>query len=160
VLVHLAARDAVVARLVEALKTGGWLVVEDFDSALPHCLDPLNDDEHTFAKVGKALVAAVHQRGGDTTYPRTLPHRFRAAGLIEIGASGHLFFYQGGSPQSMLHQANIDQVGQRMVDAGLVTAEETATYRRLLDDPSFVGNHPLLITAWGRKPGREPVPNG
>ena len=84
---------------------------------------------------------------------RRCPAGFRAAGLVEIGASGHLLFYQGGSPQSVLQQANIDQVGQFMVDACLVTAGETATFRRLLDDPAFVGNHPLLITAWGRKPG-------
>jgi trans-aconitate methyltransferase len=54
VLSWLPARDAVVPRLVAALRPGGWLVVEDFDSVLHHCLDPLNDDERVFDKVTDA----------------------------------------------------------------------------------------------------------
>ena len=34
----------------------------------------------------------------------------------------------------------------------LITTAERDTFRRLLDDPAFVGNYPLLITAWGNKP--------
>ena len=36
--------------------------------------------------------------------------------------------------------------------AGQITAAERDTFLRLNHDPSFVGNYPLLITAWGKKP--------
>ena len=88
-----------------------WLVAEDFDSSLPHCLDPATGEEQAFVKVGQALVDALHRRGADTTYPRTLPHRLRSAGLADVGASGHLVIYHGGSPEAVLQQANPDQVG-------------------------------------------------
>jgi SAM-dependent methyltransferase len=153
VLVHLPARDQVLAKLAGALQPGGWLVVEDFDSSLPHCLDPVTDGERAFVRVGQALVRALHRRGADTTYPRTLPHRLRAAGLAEVGASGHLVIYHGGSPEAVLQQANLDQIGPSLVDAGLVTATDLKTTQRLLHDPAFIANHPLMITAWGRKPG-------
>lgn len=45
VLAHLPARDQVLPRLVASLRPGGWLVVEDFDSWLPPCLDPVSDDQ-------------------------------------------------------------------------------------------------------------------
>lgn len=35
---------------------GGWLMVEDFDSSLPLCLDPITEEEQTFIRVGHALV--------------------------------------------------------------------------------------------------------
>jgi 2-polyprenyl-3-methyl-5-hydroxy-6-metoxy-1,4-benzoquinol methylase len=153
VLGHLPARDQVLARLTGALTPGGWLVVEDFDSCLPFSLDPVTDEEHAFVRVGQALIDALHRRGADTTYPRTLPRRLRAAGLAEVGASGHLVIYPGGSPEAGLLQANLDQVGSSMVDAGLATAADLQTAQRLLRDPAFiVGNHPLMITAWGRRP--------
>lgn len=152
VLHHLPARDAVVERLVKALRPGGWLVSEDFDSILQHCLDPVNDDERTFVRVGQALYEALRRRGADTTWTRTLPHRLRDAGLTEVGASGHLAIYHGGSPESVLMQANLDQVGALIVDAGLITAGELAIAQRLLRDPAFISNYPLLITTWGRKP--------
>lgn len=153
VLVHLPSRDDVLARLAGALKPGGWLVIQDFDSSLPHCLDPVTDSERAFVKVGQALITALHLRKADTTYPRTLPHRLERAGLAEVGASGHVVVYRGASAEAALQQANLDQVGQSLVDAGLITDGDLATARRLLADPAFIANHPLLITAWGRKPG-------
>lgn len=48
--------------------------------------------------------------------------------------------------------ANISQVGDVLIQAGLITAGERDTFLRLAQDPSFVGSHPLLITAWGKKP--------
>ncbi len=154
VLVHLPARDQVLARLARALNLGGWLVIEDFDSSLPHCLDPVTSEEQAFVKVGQALVAALHRRGADTTYPRTLPHRLRGLGLAEVGACGHLVIYHGGSPEAVLQQANLDQVGQSLVDAGLISAADLQASQRLLRDPAFTANHPLMITAWGCQTGR------
>jgi hypothetical protein len=49
-------------------------------------------------------------------------------------------------------QANLAQIGAAIVDAGLITAGELAIARRLVRDPAFIANYPLLITAWGRKP--------
>jgi hypothetical protein len=142
----------VLSRLVTTLKPGGWLVVEDFDTLVHQCLDPLNDDERVFDKVAGAFGQALHRRGVDTTWPRTLPHRLASAGLVDVGAAGHLTIFHGGSPAAQLWIANIDQVGDGLIQAGLITTADRDTFRRLLDDPSFVGNYPLLITAWGRKP--------
>jgi SAM-dependent methyltransferase len=152
VLSWLPARDTVVSRLVAALRPGGWLVVEDFDSVLHQCLDPLNDDERVFDKVSNAFGQALHRRGVDTTWPRTLPHRLTSAGLVDVGAAGHLTIFHGGSPAAQLWIANIDQVGDGLIQAGLITTAERDTFRRLLHDPAFIGNYPLLITAWGKKP--------
>jgi SAM-dependent methyltransferase len=152
VLVWLPTRDAVLSRLVAALRPGGWLVVEEFDSVLHHCLDPLNDDNQVFNKVTDAFMQALHRRGVDTAWPRTLPHRLASAGLHDVGAAGHLTIYHGGSPASEVWFANIDQVGDMLIQAGLITTGERDTFLRLAQDPSFVGNHPLLITAWGKKP--------
>ena len=152
VLSWLPARDAVLSRLARALKPGGWLVIEDFDTLLHRCLDPLNDDERIFDKVAGAFGQALGRRGVDTTWPRTLPHRLASAGLTNIGAAGHLTIFHGGSPAAQLWIANIDQVGDGIIQAGLITTAERDTFRRLLDDPAFVGNYPLLITAWGNKP--------
>lgn len=151
VLNHLPERDLVLERLAGSLRPGGWIVVEDFDDWLPYTLDPLDDDELTVATVGRALQQALRDRGADPAYPRTLPRRLAAAGLVDIGASGHLTVYRGGSPESRLTAANLDQVGDSLVAGGLITPAERDTARRLLDDPFFVGNHPLLLTAWGRR---------
>jgi ubiquinone/menaquinone biosynthesis C-methylase UbiE len=152
VLGWLPTRDAVLSRLVAALRPEGWLVVEDFDPVLYHCLDPLNDDERVFDKVRDAFHRALQRRDLDTTWPRTLSHRFALAGLEQVGAAGHLAICHGGSPAAQLWIANIDQLGDGLIQAGQITAAERDTFLRLNHDLSFVGNYPLLITAWGKKP--------
>jgi hypothetical protein len=125
------------------------VTVAEFESDLKN---NLYEEEHAFVRVGQALIDALHRRGADATYPRTLPRRLREAGLAEVGASGHLVIYHGGSPEAGLLQANLDQVGSTLVDAGLAAAADLQAAQRLLRDPAFiVGNHPLMITAWGRR---------
>jgi hypothetical protein len=46
----------------------------------------------------------------------------------------------------------LDQLGDGLIQAGQITAAERDTFLRLNHDLSFVGNYPLLITAWGKKP--------
>jgi SAM-dependent methyltransferase len=152
VLVHLPGRDEAIERLAAALKPGGWLVIEDFDSIVSHCLDPHSDAERAFVAVSRAITDSLHERGADTTYARSLPHRLLAAGLVDVGASGQVVFFRGGEAQSQIQRANIEQVGPALVDASRATPEEVATARQVLDDPAFVGNTPLMITAWGQRP--------
>jgi SAM-dependent methyltransferase len=152
VLVWLPEREAVMERLIESLRPGGWLVIENFDGIIPQHIDAVSEDEKTYARVGKAFTEAIRSRGGDNTYSRTLPRLLRAAGLVDVHASGHVEFVGAGTPGADLQRANIDQVGAGMIEAGLVTAEDVATFRRLLDDRNFTGNLPLFITAWGRRP--------
>jgi hypothetical protein len=147
----LPARDAVLSRLAATLKPGGWLVVEDFDSVLHRCLDPLNDEERVFDKVADAFGQALHRRDVDTTWPRTLPHRLAAAGSPMSARPGTWPSSTAvrpplsyGSPTSTRSETGSSKL--------LITTAERDTFRRLLDDPSFVGNYPLLITAWGKKP--------
>ena len=54
--------------------------------------------------------------------------------------------------QPQLMAANLAQVGASMIQSGLVSEAEIGTARRLLADPGFVANYPLLITAWGATP--------
>ncbi len=64
VLVHLPSRDGVIARLEEALKPCGWMVIEDFDSIVSHCLDPQNDAERVLVAVSRAIQGGAPPSGG------------------------------------------------------------------------------------------------
>ncbi len=57
VLIHLRERVAALRRLVSALRPGGWLLAEDFDSAVGSdaYVDPVSDDE----ALGNRIVAGV-----------------------------------------------------------------------------------------------------
>jgi SAM-dependent methyltransferase len=153
VLIHLPQRDQVIERLVTALAPGGWLMLEEFDSrSLPACPEPTTDEQRTFNRVRLAFSELLDRRGADTsTYARTLPWRLRAAGLVQTGGEGRLVFATGASPAAAVQRANLRQTGGQAVDAGLITANELATFLHALDDLDFAFTMPLLISAWGRR---------
>ena len=151
VLVHLPERDRILAALAAALRPGGWLVIEDFDSAFDGGTYPATADEAFLRYVNHAFVQMLALRGGDTSYPRSLPHRLVRARLHQVGGEGRLVFARGGSAGAGVHVANLRQVGDLMVTAGLVSGEEISRAISLLENPTLIWAMPVMISAWGRK---------
>jgi ubiquinone/menaquinone biosynthesis C-methylase UbiE len=151
VLIHLPEREKVLARLVSALKPGGWLVDEDFDSSslLP---DPTVNPGEVMLKTQMALMRMLQDRGVERRFGRLLYGRLRAHGLVEVGAEGRLFMWQNGSAGASLMRANFEQLRGPLLDARYITEQEFDQDVAHLDDPDFMTPSPIMWTAWGRRP--------
>jgi len=151
VLVHLPARETVLKRLIAALKPGGWIIDEEFDSvSLPG--DPVLSPGEIQLKTQKALFRVVEERGVDRRWGRLLYGRMRALGLVDVRAEAHLSMWSGGSAGASLARANFEQLRDVLVAGGLVTEEELQQDLARLDSPDFMMPSPILWTAWGRRP--------
>lgn len=144
------------SRLVSALKPQGWLVLEDLDfvSAVP---DPAMDADAAavFSRVLHAHTLVLSERNGfDAAFGRRLPGLLRAAGLTQVDAAGRVTMRRGGEPGGELWRLTFEQLGQAMLETGLVDDDDVdaamALCRRGL---SFMS--PVMVTGWGRLPGGE-----
>ena len=144
VLIHVSDRAEALRRLVAATKPGGWVVFEEFDATW------MGED---ILPTNAALQKAMKKRGGDPRYGRELPSKLKELGLLEVGNSGHVFQWRGGSEYSRLLRANFDQVRDGIVEAGLVSTEQFETDVARLNDPDLILPSPILWSVWGRKPG-------
>ena len=154
VLIHVPQREAALARLVAALKPGGWIVVEDFDPVFIDRGFPATDSEG-YAAYDAARVALrrlMDQLGLDPIWGRSLYQRFIAAGLTDVGLEGHFTVWPGGSAGALMDQANFEQVRAEAVAAGLVTDDQIDRAVASLADPAFAYSSPVMMTAWGRHP--------
>ena len=151
VLIHLPEREQVLARLVSALKPGGWLVNEDLDSVslLP---DPTVSPGEVILKTQMAVMRLLKDRGVERRFGRLLYGRLRAHGLVEVGAEGRLFMSRSGSAGVSLMRANFEQLRGALLDARYITQQELAQDSAHLDDPDFMAPSPIMWTAWGRRP--------
>lgn len=151
VLVHLPEREKVLARLVSALKPGGWLVDEEFDS---HSLlpDPTVSPGEIILKTQMAVMRILQDRGVERRFGRLLYGRLRAHGLEEVGAEGRLFMWRGGSSDVSLMRTNFKQLSVYLLDAHYITEQEFAQDSARLDDPDFMAPSPIMWTAWARRP--------
>jgi hypothetical protein len=154
VLVHVPQREAALARMVDALRPGGWIVVEDYDPGFIDRSFPAFglDRYDTFAKMLTAMRLVADSHGLDSTWGRSLYRRFVGLGLVEVGLEGHFAAWSGGSPGARLFQANFEQVRAEAVAAGYVTDEQVDRAVAELSAPDFAFSSPVMMTAWGRKP--------
>jgi SAM-dependent methyltransferase len=151
VLMHLPERDAVLARLMAALKPGGWLLDEEFD-ALSQRADPALSPGEELLKTVVAMERVLAQRGVEMRFGRLLFNRLRALGLEDVDAEARLVMIAGGSIGASLVRTNFDQLREAMIESGHITAEEFERDNRRLDDPEFLTPLPTMWAAWGRRP--------
>lgn len=152
VLVHLPEREHAIERMIAALKPGGWLVIEDFDiswMALTPTCEPAQ--ARLFAKVIDAFHQILTSSGVDPAYGRRIHRTLREHGLTDVHAEGHIQIAAGGSPAWRLHQANIEQLRDRLLQRGLLDDDEIDRFLRLVRSPHFSSNYHPLVCARGRR---------
>jgi SAM-dependent methyltransferase len=119
VLNHVGARTEALRRMADAVRPGGWLLVEEGDWGwwMP---DPATDSAASalFRKHWKAHDHFAAARGVDHYYGRRLYGDLRALGMGEIGAEGRVAVVQGGSPHAQMWRMSFTRVREPIVAAG------------------------------------------
>jgi SAM-dependent methyltransferase len=151
ILVHLPERELALAKMVGALKPGGWLVCEEFDS-LSMPADPALHPDECALKAQAAMQRVMASRGANTRYGRDLAARMRAYGLVDIRAEARMAMWQGGSAGARLFRANFEQLREELLRIGLLTPAELDDDLARLDDPLTLFPSPLMWTVCGSRP--------
>ncbi|HEY1278165.1 MAG TPA: methyltransferase domain-containing protein [Acidimicrobiales bacterium] len=156
VLTHVVRRDDAVASMAAALRPGGWLVVEDFDTVLvtEASLDPTVVATPVLNRVRAAFLDALAGRGVDLQFGRKLPRLLRRLGLVDVGADAYVTL--AGRPAARrLERANVEQVGPAMVAGGLLEQADLDRFFAVIDAEELDVVLPALVSAWGRRPASD-----
>ena len=151
VLGHLPNRDEVLGRLVTALRPGGWLLAEEFDSYSLRPDSSINKAE-TSLKAFAAMQAVLRRHSFDGYYGRRLVACLRAHNLAEISAEGRVFMYGGGTSGADLTRAAISQTRDEMIGTGAISAADVERDLLQLNRPDFMMPSPIMWAVRGRRP--------
>jgi SAM-dependent methyltransferase len=151
VLGHLPNRDEVLGRLASALRPGGWILAEEFDSRSLRPDQTINPAE-TSLKSFAAMQGVLARHQFDGYYGRRLVDRLRAHGLAEISAEGRVFMFEGGTSGADLTCAAISQTRDEMIEAGAISAIEIERDLLQLNRPDFMMPSPIMWAVRGRRP--------
>lgn len=151
---HLHNRDELLVELVDLLRPGGWLVIEDMGgTSLPGQVlhSPHDGTADLYAMYQTALVKMFRAAGNDTTWAARTHAAMVAAGLHKVRTTTVARSWNGGTAGCLLPSALSVQVEDKLVQHG-VTASQLAELRRHLDDPrvAILGN--LTWSTIGHKP--------
>ncbi|WP_084557461.1 methyltransferase domain-containing protein [Hamadaea tsunoensis] len=152
VLIHLPDRARALATMAAALRPGGWLLVEDADTALQPlaCLDAVGPAQLRANRMRAAVRELLTRRGADLRFGRTLPRVLRAAGLVDVAAAGS--FPVGGLACDRLEAATLRHVRGELLAAGLADEAEIDAHLAAIDAGELDLTLAPLISAWGRRP--------
>jgi SAM-dependent methyltransferase len=153
VLVHVPERGQALDHMVESLRPGGWVLVEDADPALQPltCIDEWGPQQRLANKLRRDFRTLLTERGADIAYGRTLPRALRTAGLVDVSADA--YFPVTGPECTILERATVVQMRERLVAGGLATDEEIDRHVANIDAGGLDFATSPMISAWGRKPG-------
>jgi SAM-dependent methyltransferase len=152
-LTHLADRDAVLRRIVRALRPGGRLLVEEGDWS--------DWEPAPGTPAGPAWRFRRHwhmhdrfsaARGVDHRYGQQLPAALERAGVVCVESERRATELRGGSHEARFWRLSFAQVGEAQVAEGLIDPDELGAYLEQLDDPGFTWTGMTLVAAWGRRP--------
>ena len=151
VLIHLPDREVALKQMIDSLKPGGWIVVEEFD-ALTFLPEPAVNPGEANLRVRQAFDEALTARGVDLHCGRLLAHELKANGLVQVGVEATVSLWGGKSTGTSLMKLNFEEMREPMVSSGLITEEEYEADLKRIDGQDFLMPSPMMWTAWGRKP--------
>lgn len=149
VLQHLPSRDAVVGSLVDALKPGGHLVVEDGEmlgfaaQTLPEPYGPIH----------QLIAGAAHEEWRDPQFGLRALDVMRRHGLEELDVVGDVWAMRPGEPAGEWWFLALERALPRLVEAGVLDEAAAAAVLDQVRAPGFVMLSPCSIATIGRKPG-------
>jgi SAM-dependent methyltransferase len=145
-LLHLPSRDEVLARLAEALRPGGVLLVEEDD------IHPiLATATGAYREAWDAFLLMMGRAGVDPEWARDLPGRLTDLGLDDVEADVDTQLFPGGSAPARFWSLTWVQVQDRVAAMGVPPAVLDRGRAALLDpDRWFHG--PAKVMASGRRP--------
>ena len=152
VLVHVTQRAEALAAMVSALKTGGWLLLEEADPTLQPlvCPDEHGDAERLANRLKNGFRELMAGRGVDLAYGRTLPRLLRAVGLVAVEADA--YFPLASPAGQVLEAATVGQIRDRLVAQGIATDAEVDEHLANVRAGGLDLATSPMVSAWGRKP--------
>ncbi len=153
VIQHLPERQEVLARLLEALRPGGAMVIEDgamAEFAQQTLPEPL-------AAIHRMVADASHQKWRDPLVGVRVLGWMRALGLRDLDASGRVSIMRPGEAGGEWWFLALERAVPPMVQAGVVSEADAATALEQMRAPGFAMLGPTSIATVGRKPADVPA---
>ena len=150
VFLHVIERERALERVVDALKPGGWLVIEDFDVASVTPDARINRFETPLPT--SEAVRAYLTRNQDGFFGRRLYGRFRELGLVDVDAEGRSVMFTRRNGGADLMRVNFEQIGKDVIAAGLITRQQIDADLAAIERDDFAMPSPTLWSVAGKRP--------
>jgi ubiquinone/menaquinone biosynthesis C-methylase UbiE len=145
---HLREPELAIRRMIEALRPGGWLLLEEVDLFPVH-----TSTSRLYVDFMVALTnTVVRASGRNCFWARALPRLVAGMALRQVGGEGDFSVLQGGSPVAEFFSLTAEQIRERIIESGELTEERLNEALDLLKSPDFWAFGTGTVAVWGQRP--------
>jgi len=156
VLMHLPEPEKGLKRMANAVRPGGWLLIEEADYGSVLSTDVTNPSAVTFTSTLRTLWEFLRKKGiVDPYFGRRVRGLVEQLEFIDVGQEGWTRMFRGGEPFARFSAMTLQATAKPMIAAGLLTQEQVDSVQRLLMDPAFNYLGLTGFAAWGRRPANQ-----
>lgn len=151
VLIHLPDYEIVLDRMVDCLKPGGWIVLEEPDFSASRGIVGTEDALRSVEKVNQAIERMYNGLGMDFMLGVKLPSLVQRRGLQSLTVEHDAPLSAGGSGMATIMKLSAVQLREKYLATGVVTESDLDRYGRFADDPETWAIYYATVAASGRK---------
>lgn len=150
---HLPKPELAIRRMIDALRPGGWLLLEEVDFFPVHTSTSQLYVDFMVALTGNVVKAS----GRDCFWARALPELVAGMGLRQVDGEGDFSVLQGGSPVAEFFSLTAEQLREQIIGSGELSAKRLDEALGLLKSPNFWAFGGGGVAVWGQRPNRLPA---
>jgi len=154
VLVHLSDSEAGLRRLLDSVRPGGWIFVEEPDLVADQA-DPLlrEEERELYARGTGAIFAFLRERNHDVHFGGRIYGILARLGCEALDTMGIARTFRGGDPQHLSPHADaFAELKDLVVAEQPIDADTYDAFLALYRDPGFSWREGLRMMVWGRRP--------
>ena len=108
-------------KIIEALRPGGWLVLEEPDFSVARVVTGPKGLGRSVQRVNEAIQHMFSKAGLDPAFGVKLPCLLQELGLVNLAVENHTPLVQGGSPMATIMKLSAYQLAERYLATGRLT---------------------------------------
>lgn len=150
VLEHLPAHETALRRMQAAVRSGGWILVEDAD--LRSLFHASCSDVPFFARAYRAFIDTMCSSGYQADLGLHLGTHLRRLGLQDVQVRGWTSEWTGAGGQPSTWVLTFEKIRDQVVEQGRLGSDEVDRVLAEIRSPHFRAITGVHFAAWGRKP--------
>lgn len=135
VLIHLPDFQVALSRMINLLKPGGWLVIEEPDFSAARAIVGKETACQSVNRINRAILQMFANRGIDYALGVKLPAICQEFGLQQLSVENDTPLSKGGSGVATIMKMSTEQLAEKYIATGEATPQDIEQYCQFAEDP-------------------------
>jgi len=149
---HAQSHQRALKKIIEALRPGGWLVLEEPDFSVARVVTGPKGLGRSVQRVNEAIQHMFSNTGLDPAFGVKLPGLLQEMGLVNLAVENDTPLVQGGSPMATIMKLSAHQLAEKYLATGRVTKTDLTRYIRFAEDPDSWAVYRATVAVVAQKP--------